>query len=295
MHVDAERACGNETVSILNQLRKLDLSTDPFEEVKDLISGLGWYYADLPLRAGTIIIRARTNEDCNSFTHKEELIYVPKERNRTYGRANSPLTTMFYAAAEPGSQEGGRFYPALVTCVCELLQDWMQNEDAKGRRIVTFGYWRILRDLHLCAVVQNRDFGAANESVRIVMDCVTKIFDSLKEKKDEAWTVSTFFADEFAKNVQNNYDYILSAAFAERTVSKRMDGVLYPSVCLDGRGFNIALGPVPADDKIELVAVRESSVYKKGTEFIIRDDAFVELRSSQTSFELVPILNGGKS
>ncbi|HEY9166945.1 MAG TPA: hypothetical protein VIS48_12380 [Candidatus Kryptonia bacterium] len=280
----------DETLVVLNQLKNLDLSTYPYERAKELIGKLGWYYAELPLRSGATIIRSRLNENKKAFTSKEELTYVSKEKNKTYRRASTPHSTMFYAALEPGSLERDRFYSAQVTCACELLKEWMGDKYVMGRKVITLGYWRVTKDLHLCAVVQNEDFSSSNPTVKLIMDRLTKCIADLEDKKDDVLLVSTFFANEFAKKERNNYDYLLSSVFTERMVNKGMDGVFYPSVCLDGRGFNIAISPLVADSKLELMAVKEASVYKYYGDFLIDYDKVIELVSNQTTFELVPKL-----
>lgn len=286
MHADAEESSDNETQFILTQLRKLDLATYPVERATQLVSQLGWYYADLPIRAGVVILRARLNEDGKSFNSKGQLTYAPREMSTGYNRASIPDSTMFYAALEPGDQERDRFYPAIVTCTCEILQEWFENKKLVQPKALTYGYWRVIEDLHLCAVVQSKAFGSSNPPVRLIVEHLNLDSQSLDPRKDEAFLVSAFFADEFAKKVRNDYEYILSATFTQRMIRNEMDGILYPSVCLDGRGFNIAISPGAADAKIRLVAVRESLVYKNSDRFEIRDRAAVEVSPNQDSFNL---------
>ena len=51
-------------------------------------------------------------------------------------------------------------------------------------------------------------------------------------------------ANEFAKeNINEDYDYMISAVFSEMATKNRVDGIIYPSVRVGGKGFNIAITP----------------------------------------------------
>lgn len=109
--------------------------------------------------------------------------------------------------------------------------------------------------------------------------------------KRESLMVSTFFANEFAKSfTPNDYDYLLSACSTETVVEKNLAGVLYPSVRVEGAGFNVAIHPYYVDNCMELEAVGECTVYKRRRDAKVDNDMVALVLSGQKEFELKPVL-----
>lgn len=190
--------------------------------------------------------------------------------------------------------EQGRFLDALITNAMELLGRWLSDRKVKGRRVITYGRWRIVKDLTVVPVVQNESFSEANFTARLLMDRIRELIEAHPETKDDDWAVSSFFAREFAKEVrqdEDDYNYLLSAAFSERMINKgKVDGILYQSVPTGRQGWNVAITPEAADTCIELVAVGEYSAYNYYGNSLIDPDVVVELMPNQITFELVPKL-----
>jgi len=68
-------------------------------------------------------------------------------------------------------------------------------------------------------------------------------------------------------------------------VQNGFDGVLYPSVRLNGAGFNVAITPQAADTKLQLVLAMECPVYKLNDKTVMDNDFQAELYFNQTHFE----------
>jgi len=72
-----------------------------------------------------------------------------------------------------------------------------------------------------------------------------------------------------------------------------VDGIIYPSVRVGGRGFNIAITP-EATEKLGLYVAGECSIYKLKDHAVVGNDAIIELDGIQENFELVDIENHEK-
>jgi hypothetical protein len=100
-----------------------------------------------------------------------------------------------------------------------------------------------------------------------------------------------FFADRFAKNVTQEFDYLISAVYAEKMCglvigNERIGGVLYPSVQTEGEGINIALSPWYADNCLELEMVVQCTVYKRGNNILLANNKKAVLSKGENCFQL---------
>src|ERR1051325_7159681 len=85
----------------LDRLRKYDMSTFPYEEVKNDMGLFGAFGCmGIILNPGKTMIRARPSE-AQPFNCRGQLVYPPKEKNVAFRRASTPNQTMFYAAILP--------------------------------------------------------------------------------------------------------------------------------------------------------------------------------------------------
>ena len=83
------------------------------------------------------------------------------------------------------------------------------------------------------------------------------------EVKENSEKIMDYFANEFGKaDIKDDSDYLVSAIFADICVSHGVDGILYPSIWVEGRGFNIALKPESVEQKMRLIAAGECIIYK---------------------------------
>ena len=121
----------------------------------------------------------------------------------------------------------------------------------------------VTEKLNLVAIVNNQDFYNANSYTQELVDGFQVFIDSHPEMKDKTMLITEFLADEFGKEeIKDHSDYLISALFADIAVSKGFDGVLYPSVRMRGRGFNVAITPEAADQKLKLEVAGECIIYK---------------------------------
>ncbi len=109
--------------------------------------------------------------------------------------------------------------------------------------------------------------------------------------QQESLLISTFFANCFANPITpNDYDYLVSACFAEMTVEKGFAGVYYPSVRGEGQGFNVAIHPYFVNNCMELESVGQCTLYKRNFDDILDNDMATLVLKGERNFELKKVL-----
>jgi hypothetical protein len=279
-----------EIKTAIDGLSRLDHSKYPYEETKQLIRQLGKFGCILvTLHQGKTIMRARPNFKDEHFISKCQLTYKPQQFNKTYQRASTPNMTMFYGCVIPENLEQGELDNARVIGVLEAMP-WLRDKTTKGFQRVTFGRWIVTRDINVIAVVQHENYYKESSYTRELVNAFKGFTKEHPELEQETILISDFFANQFAKaETEHDYDYILSASFTETAVNSGLDGVLYPSVRVNGQGFNVALRPEVADTALDLVVAGECSIYKNRDHTFVDNETVVELRANQSNFELFPV------
>lgn len=282
---------------ILQKLSELDLSKYPCEEANQLISGLGKYGAIvtyLPLNKS--IIRARVNCISEEFSNTSQLSYKPSEFNFTFQRASTPNTTMFYGAVLPENIKDGEIDCSRLVGTCEISNLFRDKSIMEGEQTITFGKWTVTNDIPLISIVHYNDYHDQNSLTKELFDDYNKFINSYPtEIIEESITVSEFFANQFAKaETPNDYDYLLSAIYTERISQMKIEnlqlaGVYYPSVRTEGKGFNVAISPKFADSSLELSAVVECVLYKKGNYIVVDNVKEAILSKGEKEFILEKI------
>ncbi|BBE17484.1 hypothetical protein AQPE_1634 [Aquipluma nitroreducens] len=273
------------TIRTLNYLKGIKKSAYPIVEILDQIKTLndnGYISGTLPVE--TEIVRARLHDDNESFYSKSQLTYVPNQLNTKYKRASTPNNTMFYGTLsnpQPARYSDLRDIP-LIEC-----HPWLRDKTTKGYRKVTFGRWKLLKEIRFVAIVQHDNFKSVNPTIKYLSDVFNKM---LTENREDTIEITNFFASEFAKEeTTNDYDYLISAILSEEYLKAGIDGIIYPSVRSNGEVFNVAITAEVADKYMTLVQVTECSVYKYFENCWMDNDFNTLLYANQTNFTLEPL------
>lgn len=275
-----------EIINLLTELSRLDLSSYPYEKAREIIQQLGKFgYIRFTLHQGATLIRARPNYNGERFFESSEYSYKPQKYNTTYQRASTPNRTMFYGCYLPEDQlEYG--VPPRVVAALETLP-WFRDPSTKGYQKVSYGRWEVIEDINLVAIVRDEKFQEANAYTKELAEALAKFMKEHADLDNETLAVSEFFAREFSKvKTDPDYHYLLSACFAEIVSEKGADGVLYPSVRADGKGYNVAILPEVADKNMRLVVAGECSLYKLYNNRLIANETTAELLPGQITFDL---------
>jgi hypothetical protein len=266
-----------EIKEVLDKLQKLDLSLEPYDEVKTLLFELGNIgIVTTILHSGKKILRGRINEEYNkSYIKISDLSYKPQEKNTSYLRASTPHKTMFYGAIV--SEELGKEEPTTsrITILAEL-SDFARDPQSVGIQKITFSSWKIVEDIELASLIHHKDYEKLPKLVKKLQSEFEKFINKYPDYKDIIGEINAFLGKQFAKKIEpgKNYDYLISAVFAETITELGFDGVLYPSVKLDGAGINIALNPNVIGTKVKFIGAGECTIYKNKLKKTIGNDTW---------------------
>lgn len=275
---------------IISEFKNLDLSTYPEKEIKDLFNKVGNIASVVvTFHKGKSIMRARPNYNGERFSKTSDFSYKPQKYNKTYQRASTPFQTMFYAASIPDQVEKGELDNARIIGVSETIP-LLRDKQASGYQKISFGRWYVLEDLNLMAIVHETNFLEESSYTRDLVEGYKGFIANVpKEIAERSIKFQDYLATEFSKKeINGDYDYMISAIFAENMVKNGLDGIIYPSVRVDGKGFNIAISP-EASKKLGLYVAGECSIYKLKDHVVIGNDAIIELDGKQNEFELKDI------
>jgi len=276
--------------SLIDTLKGLDLTKYPKDEILSLLKQAGKIgYVVVTFHKGKSVMRARPNYNGERFEMKSDYSFKPQEYNKTYQRASTPNTTMFYATAVPENLEPGELDNMRVIGVAETIP-MLRDLTKSGYQKVSFGRWYVHEDIHLLAIVQKDKYYEESNYTRELNDAYNQFIKTAPQDiLERSLAYTTFLADEFSKEeIRGDYDYMISALFSELTTQRGLDGIFYPSVRVGGKGFNIAITP-EATKKLGLYAAGECSMYKLKDHTVVGNDAIVKLKGTEQEFKLVDI------
>ncbi|MBT9394815.1 RES family NAD+ phosphorylase [Hymenobacter sp. NST-14] len=279
-----------EINTLIEQFKSLDLSKYPKDEILSLFRQAGDIgYVIVTFHRGKSVMRARPNSNGERFEKRSNYSYKPQQYNKTYQRASTPNQTMFYATTIPENLQPGELNNMRVIGVAETVP-MLRDATKSGIQKISFGRWYVHEDIHMLAIVQKDKYYQESSYTRELADAYSRFIKSNSaEVVERSLAFTSFLADEFAKEkIRDDYDYMISALFTELVINKGLDGVLYPSVRVGGRGFNIAITP-EATSKLGLYVAGECSIYKNKGRAAIDNDAIVELGGTEDEFKLVEL------
>lgn len=279
-----------DITTIIEQLKSLDLSTYPKDEILSLFKQVGKIgHVVVTFHRGKSVMRARPNYKGERFEKKSDYSFKPQEYNKTYQRASTPNQTMFYATAVTETLKPGELDNMRVIGVAETIP-MLRDKTKSGYQKVSFGRWYVHEDIHLLAIVQKDKYAEESSYTKELSDAYKEfIAGTSKDILERSLAYTTFLADEFSKeDIRGDYDYMISALFAELATQRGLDGIFYPSVRVGGKGFNIAITP-EATKKLGLYVAGECSMYKLKDHTVVGNDAIVELNGTEDEFKLVDI------
>jgi hypothetical protein len=281
----------SDFVQTLDKLKALKLSEYPVDEIKKLLSDISKVVEiAMTLHKGKTILRVRPNELNETFEIISQLSFKPLKFNKTFQRASTPSTTMFYGCVVPENIENEECDYAKMTAVIETSKLYRKGIEI-GEEKITFSHWSVTKDIPLIAIVYNQDFIEASSHTNELHIAYQRFLhqnnpsDVLKSN-----AINEFLASEFAKSeITNDFDYLISALYSELVVQKGYAGVYYPSVRADGKGFNVAIHPDFVESCMTPIVAGECSLYKKGNHIVLDNDTITVIETGQTNIKFEPI------
>ena len=261
------------TEEIIEKLKGLDLSKYPFNEVQVLINEFdSLKVVRLSLKPNTLITRVRRGR---GYSKRKDVSYPPREFCKTCQRATLPGQTMFYGTLSD-SDTAPLDNRAIALSECSTLTK--QGITSRGIEHFTVSNWVVVKDIRVVAIVDDVTFESVSNNE--LLQSLKKIYCDLKTEPDFD-EYARFVAEEFSKVVENEYDYLISAAIADAYVNRvKFDGIAYPSVRMGGQaGMNLALKEDIADERLMLYRTAEMTLYKNGEKSLAVIDRVSDMQS----------------
>ena len=278
---------------LIQRFKRLDLTTYPESEIRYLFSQLGTIgYIQVTFHPGKVITRARPNFKRERFNKKSDYSFKPQEYNTTYQRASTPNRTMFYGTIIPENLKEGELDNMRVVGVLESVP-LLRDKNSSGYEKISFGRWEVTEDINLVAIVHEERYHKVSSYTRELHEAFQGfIHNAPAEVVSRSMIFQTYLAEQFSnEDIRGDYDYMVSAIFSEIVINMGYDGILFPSVRNGGKGFNVAITPEAATNKLSLRVAGECSIYKLKEHAVVGNDAIVELNGDETEFILTEIDN----
>lgn len=241
-------------IEIIDSLKRLDLSNYPYDEVKGLVSQFAPKFLRIRIPKGQRVERIRP--DVGVFERKE-VSYRPASLNTNLQRATLPGKTAFYGSLchWEASTTTTRYIMLL-----EASKLYMAGITASGVEYFTWSRWEVTDEIRLAVVADESVFSEASHNQilnqsRQEWNKGRSFIDGAMQSEE----YNSYVASQFAKLVNNDFEYIISATVAEMLMyASGMDGVMYTPVQAAGDyGMNVAIRPDVADSKLKLTDVSE--------------------------------------
>ncbi len=268
---------------IIQTLNQLDLNSCSDNDVRNNLKLLGEFGVMITtLHKGKKIIRARLSED-KPFKNISELSYKPQKFNTTYQRASTPFQTMFYGSIVPEILGKSEPQTARITVAFEL-SEFLRDIGTVGEQDIVFSAWVVEQDIQLVTLIHHKKFARPTELSSQLQAEFEQFVKSNPDQKIPTLEISKFLGNEYAKlPIAKHTDYMHSAIYSQ-LVTKKFDGVLYPSVRMAGEGINVAIKPETIDEKLKFLGASECTIYKNGKEVFVGNNTQTTISGNEIEF-----------
>lgn len=253
-------------MTTLETLKKMDYINSTPDDVRNILADLTILCVPFYIREGIYILRGRRG---SGYTKRSQMTYCPAEKCFSMQRATLKGQTMFYGVIsdDQSHQENAR---AIVTGECSKL--CREGTSSIGRETISLSHWEIVKPLHVVSLINDETFTEVKDNIILnqLRDAFT-LFHGEQNSSDEEKEISKFISSEFAKKVNSNNEYLISATIATDIVKDMgFDGIVYPSVPMGGQaGLNIAIASKAVNRKLRFRRTLEQTLYKnRGQSFV---------------------------
>jgi len=256
--------CLTNVQEIIKKLKSIPLNQDNIEQYSIEYNKLGFIgIIETHLHPGKNIFRSRINEANESFTSAAQISYPPKPSS-IFGRANCPNVGMFYGTYTPSEVTENEIDAAYLVNAFEICP-FLRDSSSIGETKITIGKWQVTNEIRLATIIFHKDFQNKTRLANSLNEDFMEYINNHSQYKEETILWNNFISSEFAKPVEevNSINYIISATYTDFFIRKGFDGIIYPTVKLEGRGLNIALKTTSVDSCLQLRQVAEGKFYKK--------------------------------
>jgi hypothetical protein len=257
-------------MTVLEQLKELDLSEYPISDLDNLLIKLGGlaimltdYHdkAEYPKLIERAVNNSKGNSDYNTVSR---ISYKPAEFNKSYLRASTPKNTMFYGSVISDDLEGEEKKYARIVGASEVSSLMRNSDVVEGWSQMTFGKWQVVENISLATIIDPTKKYEQPYLNELAAKYLTFLEEVPPHIKENTLRCLAFLSEEFSKYVTsgNNHEYLISSKFTEIfTNTSNYDGIIYPSVQAKGYGLCVAIHP-RAMNKLKLIRVLKCKITK---------------------------------
>lgn len=253
--------------SLLDNIDVEKQNTDELYDIFRMVPDVDYPVLRFYLYPGTVLIRQRINLPGAEFNKVSDLGCPPASCIHSYERANVPYQAMFYTCSFPGDYEAdGDNLPPRVVALLET-SSFYRDREASGIERCTVSLWDVVKDLELVAMPFLFDYSRACKDILAINDAWNRELAKYDVNK-EGLELVEYMAKEIGKTFSSNIEYFKIANFINYLLNvnektKNVDGIIYPSVPAAGAGFNVALKPDVAREKVQFRGASLCHLLKK--------------------------------
>jgi hypothetical protein len=281
-----------ELYKTLNKLSRLDLTKYPVKEIENYLGEIGTIaQIGYTLHPGNSVLRARPNKsDDETFNTRSQLKYRPQQFNTTFQRASTPYETMFYGSVVPERTAATDIDNARAIACFESASTFRNNFFSSIEKI-TFSRWEVTEDINLVMVAYSPNYLREGSILTELNQSFQKEIGLMDpDLLKRSLVANEFLSQQFSKQtIRDDFDYLISAIYTDQIVKRGFDGVFYPSVKADGRGYNVCLTKNCTDKKLKLYAAGEGKIIKCGYKTEVINLAQVLVEDETKEFDFSPI------
>lgn len=203
------------------------------------------------INQGVSLLRQRVNIKNKEFNYISELNYPHSKYVTNYGRANIPFHPMFYCCSFPLDSKAPE--PRIITLL--ETSKFAMDKTKSGIERATLSKWIVKKPIELLVLPFYCYYEKACQDIKEIQEQWDKRINQTTIDSDAKELVD-YMSRQISQEVSDNIEYFKIANFVyyllyvnEKT--KNADGIMYPSVPAGGDGFNVALKPERADEKLE--------------------------------------------
>jgi hypothetical protein len=160
---------------------------------------------------------------------------------------------MFYCCSFPSDYNAPEPRYTTLLETSKLIHE----KESRGIERSTFSRWDVIKRLNLIALPFSTQYERTFYDISQIQEAWKRELSKVPVNK-EALELVEYMSNEMASNVVTETNYFKTAHFVYYLLyvndkTKDADGIIYPSVAAAGEGFNIALKPDAADNKLKFV------------------------------------------
>ena len=256
---------------IIYKLKSFNLETANTNEIKTLLQQLGdIMLLGIEIPVGDSIIRgvADTSYEKGRF-YESDISYISDSKIiPAENRASIKGHATFYGATTKTDES---FCQTICIFECSNILKLPQDNNTYYEEYITMGKWRVVKPITLIALAHSKDFHSKNPELFNMHKSFLEFSDTFPDKKDNILLIAEYFAEEFSKQVKDDerYNYKISNLFAETLYERGAQGLIYPSVKGEGRGFNVVFTKNTVDNCLTLEKVLVHRVQKRNSECVV--------------------------